>query len=61
METIYGPFTMLNWFIQIINICALTLSLNDVILAGSEIHKMDEDHQNIKTVADPILCNAYYY
>ena len=32
---------------------------DDVLLAGSEIRKMDEDHQNIKFVAVPILCNAY--
>ena len=32
---------------------------NDVILAGSEIFKMDGDNQNIKIVAGPILCNSY--
>ena len=30
-----------------------------VILAASEICKMDGDHQNIKTFAVRILCNAY--
>ena len=34
-------------------------SLDDVILAGSEIPKMDGDHQNNKIVAIPIHCNAY--
>ena len=31
---------------------------DDVILAESEIHKTDWDHQNIEIVAVPILCNA---
>ena len=32
---------------------------DEVILAGSEICKTDGDHQNIKIVAVPILCNTY--
>ena len=32
---------------------------DNIILAGSEIREMDVDHQNIKIVAVPILCNAY--
>ena len=31
----------------------------DVIMAGSEICKIDRDHQNIKIVAVLILCNGY--
>ena len=34
-------------------------SPDDITLAGSEICKTDQDHQNIKIVAVPILCNAY--
>ena len=34
------------------------LSPDDIILAGSEICQMDGEHQNIKTFAVPILCNA---
>ena len=35
------------------------LSQDDLQLAGSEIRKMDGDHQNIKVVAVSFLCNAY--
>ena len=34
-------------------------SLHWVTSVGSEICKMDGDHQNIKIVAVPIICNAY--
>ena len=55
----YGPFTLLNWFILIVKTCTRLPSLDDAIMAASEIRKMDGDHQNIKIVAVPILCNAY--
>ena len=38
---------------------SLTHSPDDVILAGSEISKTNEDHKNIKIFAVPILCDAY--
>ena len=51
---------MLNWLIWIIETHGnQLLSPEDIVLAGSEECKMEEDHQNINIVDSSVCYNAY--